>query len=146
MRAAMRVSAKITGWLCCALLLRALVPVGYMLLAPSSAAAQGLELAFCPTQNPGVNVALIAPLDSSGGHQHHAQHDHSDHANSNAISIDGSCSLWLASSADQALVAAVTALSVDFSADTNQSRPTLPTRALAPRPFQARAPPALVIC
>lgn len=64
-------------WLLPLLLLRAVVPAGFML----SAAASGLELTFCSAQSP-----MIAGLAGSEDHAAHAGHDM--HAGEPGTSVD----------------------------------------------------------
>lgn len=71
-----------TTWLLPLLLLRAFIPVGFML----SSGPQGLQLTFCPSiHNPGVHAQQQA--NAVAGHQDSAEHSSPDHSSPDHSSL-----------------------------------------------------------
>lgn len=81
------------------LALRALVPVGYMLALPASSLAAAPALSFCPTQNPALDLSLIAGVSDSTHAHHHGHTDPGDGQGEVFVDAGSTCPAWLGSAA-----------------------------------------------
>ncbi len=122
------------------LVLRALVPIGYMLQVPAAGDNRlGLALLLCPTQNPGLKLDALG-RGSDPAHHHHAPLTPPDDGAGLVIDVSSGCSHWLNSAT--AVFSDIPSLKI-FRVNAEQTAMALPAAPSRPRRghVEARAPP-----
>lgn len=81
-----------TGLIATLLLLRAVVPVGYMLQLPGPHAPSLPALVLCPLQNPGLDLTRLDT--GAAGHTHHHHSAESTDVPAATVEVRGDCPVW----------------------------------------------------
>ena len=142
----MRSRSSLPLLLATVLVLRALVPVGYMVQLANAGDSFDFALVLCPDQNPELDLLQRAATDMPAQPHHHLHptttfNEHDERT----LSVSGDCALWVQSSFNLAWLNGTSQL--EFRAPPLPTTIPLPIRhtaTLLRSQAQPRAPPYLV--